>query len=116
MSDWCVLLTPLAVLIILAFYRFVGRGELIGLNDPPGSSLSNPPPENTPYFEVVKKADNVLAYWRPGETGGPPPPSIRSGLPPVRTTGRTRQDVSLYSRALEPAEVERHGGSGDGVV
>jgi hypothetical protein len=79
MTDWYVLLTPLAVLLVLAFYRFVGCSE------PFTSPAPAPEPEPPkPYPDVVKETPDVLAYWRLSETvDAPSLPAVDEIGPPA---------------------------------
>lgn len=61
MTDWLPLVTPLAVLAVLALYRFVGCTLLFPLESPP-------PPDPETYATIVQ--GEAVAYWRLGDQAG----------------------------------------------
>src|SRR5947209_19598460 len=118
MNEWSLLITPLAVLAVLALFRFVGCSSFTGSDPAYG------------HYDVVVGTDGPVSYWRlqegPGATTakderglgngtyGKAPSPLAAGAPALKSTAVNPTDVEtgiagppplLNVAAGEPAEL-----------
>jgi phosphatidylglycerol:prolipoprotein diacylglycerol transferase len=106
MDGWSVLLTPVAVLVVLLLFRFVGCTSF-GSDDVSNMNLTDD------YAKAVA-ADNPIAYWRLQEKM-PVPPALPSGVTAANAVGvASHLHDGLYNVApapIPPDPVNHHGGA-----
>ncbi len=100
MNAWKLVLTPLAVVVILFLFGFVGCDQVLGLD-----------PIAVPGYDANIKAEtSLVAYWRLGEPAGTPVPS----------TGTAIDQLSVhpgnYNSAVITADAKRHSPDAPGTI
>jgi hypothetical protein len=75
--TWYLLLAPLALLVVLPLFGFVGCGSFGAADGEIGgpNSGEGPPGSNRDYPTTIKNTPGLVAYWRLGEPSSTPVPS-----------------------------------------
>ena len=103
MSPWILLLTPVAVLVVLLLFGFVGCDKVLGLDN----ITPNPPPD---YGADIAAEPSLVAYWRLGEPAGTPVPSTGTA------TDQTGAHNGNYNSAVITADAKRHSFSAPATI
>jgi hypothetical protein len=100
MSAWTLLLTPLAVLAVLALFGFAGCQLVFPLDEHPGDT----------YAATIENESSLVAYWRLGEGAGTAVPSTGTAV------DQKTSHNGNYNQATITGDAKRFSGAAPGNI